>query len=278
MLACIASFHYCSQHVLPSMHCIISLLFLACTTSFYYCSQHPLHHLAIVPSTQCTISLLFLACIIPSIISQYCSISFLFQHPFLPFLLVSTLPLMTHIAYGNLIIFLHAEHHITVFSYSAFWPPYSFNKKIGIKHNTIRHTVSSQLFLKHTEKVGMEITQLWSVFRFIEFHTIIYSIPGYWYVCLYDRTLHSCDNFHHLIQWRNGIEWNENSNKSLSQPIVHFCSDSNNTSNSELNHLLGPLRSSNGKSSITEERLYSFFFAFKKKTKLRFFVFPLLLN
>ncbi len=36
---------------------------------------------------------------------------------------------------------------------------------------------------------------------------------------------------------------------------------------------------SNGKSSIVEERLYSFFFAFfHKKTKLRFFVFPLLHN
>jgi hypothetical protein len=35
------------------------------------------------------------------------------------------------------------------------------------------------------------------------------------------------------------------------------------------------LMCSNGKSSIVEERLYSFFF---EKTKLRFFVFPLLLN
>ncbi len=36
---------------------------------------------------------------------------------------------------------------------------------------------------------------------------------------------------------------------------------------------------SNGKSSIVEERLYSFFFAFfPKKTKLRFSVFPLLHN
>ncbi len=38
-------------------------------------------------------------------------------------------------------------------------------------------------------------------------------------------------------------------------------------------------RISNGKSSIVEERLYSFFFTFfHKKTKLRFFVFPLLHN
>ncbi len=36
---------------------------------------------------------------------------------------------------------------------------------------------------------------------------------------------------------------------------------------------------SNGKSSIVEERLYSFFFAFSpKKTKFRFFVFSLLHN
>jgi hypothetical protein len=39
------------------------------------------------------------------------------------------------------------------------------------------------------------------------------------------------------------------------------------------------LRVSNGKSAIYEERLYSFFFGFfNKKTKLRFFVFPLLHN
>ncbi len=39
------------------------------------------------------------------------------------------------------------------------------------------------------------------------------------------------------------------------------------------------LSASNGKSLIVEERIYSFFFAFfPKKTKLRFFVFPLLHN